>query len=260
MSKSDVPVPCPQCNETIAVGDGVEIGGRLWCTQKCWRSMMDGKAISPVIDMHGQSGFVVASGEGGLIQEDAEKATGLYDKYIVKRSNGSSEPGGKHESCKYFVLDLVHDKLARPALEAYAIAAHDAGYKKLAADLASLSGTLPRVPGSPDAFLREWYRMGELMRVTSESKGFWREGQKRNQAEMIALMHSELSEALEGIRHGNPASDHIPEFTAVEEEMADTVIRIMDFCAGFGHRVAEAIVAKQAFNAGRPAMHGGKKF
>jgi hypothetical protein len=58
----------------------------------------------------------------------------------------------------------------------------------------------------------------------------------------------------------NPPSGHIPEFTAAEEELADLVIRVMDFAAGRGHRLAEAILAKHAFNAHRPRMHGGKAF
>lgn len=45
---------------------------------------------------------------------------GLHDKYIVRRTDGSSEEGGKHYGCQYFVLDLNHDPHAIPALEAYA--------------------------------------------------------------------------------------------------------------------------------------------
>jgi hypothetical protein len=36
------------------------------------------------------------------------------------RTDGSSEPGGKHEDCRYFVLDMNHDPYATPALKAYA--------------------------------------------------------------------------------------------------------------------------------------------
>lgn len=45
---------------------------------------------------------------------------GLYRRYRVERTDGSSEPGGKHHECAYFVLDLIHDKHAKAALLAYA--------------------------------------------------------------------------------------------------------------------------------------------
>lgn len=52
----------------------------------------------------------------------ADHQRGLYDKYIVRRVDGSSERGGKHEHCRYFVLDLNadHDPHAAAALDAYA--------------------------------------------------------------------------------------------------------------------------------------------
>lgn len=89
-------------------------------------------------------------------------------------------------------------------------------------------------------------------------KGWWEED--HNEAELIALEHAELSEALEAMRHGNPPSEHIPEFSGVEEELADVIIRIMDHAAAKGHRVADAVVAKMAFNTTRPHRHGGKAF
>lgn len=73
-------------------------------------------------------------------------------------------------------------------------------------------------------------------------------------------MHSELSEALEALRHGNPPDNHIPEFSGVEAEYADTIIRIMDMAAAKGYRVAEALIAKVEYNKTRPYMHGNKKF
>lgn len=61
----------------------------------------------------------------------ADKTRGLYGKYHVERVDLSP----KHPDCSYFVLDLTHDPLARPAVLAYAAAAEDAGSVVLADDL-----------------------------------------------------------------------------------------------------------------------------
>lgn len=81
----------------------------------------------------------------------------------------------------------------------------------------------------------------------------------RNTGEAIALMHSELSEALEADRKNILQSEHIPTFTGLEEELADVIIRIMDYAQANELRIPEAILAKCEFNRTRPHKHG-KKF
>lgn len=76
----------------------------------------------------------------------------------------------------------------------------------------------------------------------------------------ISLIHSEVSEALEGLRAGNPPDDHIPEFSSAEAELADVVIRISQMCHNEGWDLGEAIVAKMEYNNSRPYKHGGKEF
>jgi hypothetical protein len=63
-----------------------------------------------------------------------EPTRGLYNKFNVTRTDGSSEPGGKHNGCEYFVLDLTHDPFAVDALRAYAVACQHE-YPLLADDL-----------------------------------------------------------------------------------------------------------------------------
>lgn len=107
-------------------------------------------------------------------------------------------------------------------------------------------------------FVNEWNIKEKQIYENNVKKGWW--NSDRNDGEIIALMHSELSECLEYLRHENPPSDHIPSFCGVEEELADVVIRIMDYARARGLHVAEAIEAKMEFNASRPYKHGGKSF
>ncbi|MRV72528.1 hypothetical protein GJ700_12490 [Duganella sp. FT92W] len=59
---------------------------------------------------------------------------GLYEKFAVRRTDGRDAQGEKHEHCRYFVLDLDHDKHALPAIAAYADSCKDE-FPQLAADL-----------------------------------------------------------------------------------------------------------------------------
>lgn len=69
---------------------------------------------------------------GGREMGDATR--GLYEKFKVKRTDGRSAKGEKHEGCSYFVLDLTHDPFAWPAIHAYAMAC-EVKFPQLAADL-----------------------------------------------------------------------------------------------------------------------------
>lgn len=77
-------------------------------------------------------------------------------------------------------------------------------------------------------------------------KGFW--DKPREIGTMLALIHSEISEALEADRHGDAEG--------FAEELADAVIRIADLCGGLGIDLESAIIEKMDRNANRPRLHG----
>lgn len=106
--------------------------------------------------------------------------------------------------------------------------------------------------------------------------GWWDEA--RSFGDIVALCHSELSEALEAYRDGEglvhgccgycdfqESCDHQatagetgckPEGVAVE--MIDCIIRILDWCGKMGVDVDGVLAMKHAYNKGRPYRHGGK--
>ena len=106
--------------------------------------------------------------------------------------------------------------------------------------------------------------------------GWWDE--ERSFGDIIALCHAELSEALEEYRwhrepdetyfnyktvkrningHKTECAEKKPE--GIPIELADTIIRILDYCGHAGIDIEEAIKIKHEYNRTRPYKHGGKR-
>lgn len=83
---------------------------------------------------------------------------------------------------------------------------------------------------------------------------------EREDGTLLALIHSEISEAVQALRDGNPVDAHCKDFSSLEIELADAVIRIMDYAGSRNLDIAGAILAKMEYNRTRPLRHGGKMF
>ncbi|WP_445745016.1 hypothetical protein [Paenibacillus sp. FSL L8-0470] len=132
--------------------------------------------------------------------------------------------------------------------------------------------------GNP-VVLKRGHSINELVKEahdTAVNKGWW--DKEPSFGEVLALIHSEASEALEDFRAGmQPASFRYEEKTegglllthanqrsvywkpcGIPSELADIVIRVMDACGHYGIDLEKAIAEKMTYNATRPQRHGGK--
>lgn len=85
----------------------------------------------------------------------------------------------------------------------------------------------------------------------------WKKGEELSQeavyhlGTIIALIHSEVSEALEAVRHNDRDN--------FNEELADIIIRVLDCAGGLGIDIDGEIQKKLEKNRNRAYKHGGKK-
>lgn len=104
----------------------------------------------------------------------------------------------------------------------------------------------------------------DLCYLRSKEAG-WHD-RSREDGTFIALIHSEVSECLEGLRR-DLQDDHLPHRKMAEVELADAIIRICDFAGFKGYDLAGAVQEKLAYNLTREdhkrenrAKEGGKAF
>lgn len=99
----------------------------------------------------------------------------------------------------------------------------------------------------------------DLVKVTHENakaKGFWNDFEKVEDKQQLnlelcqrlLLIHGEISEAMEALRVGDMDN--------FQEEIADTVLRLVDLCGGIGIDLDKKLSEKIMFNKNRPYKHG----
>lgn len=101
--------------------------------------------------------------------------------------------------------------------------------------------------------------------------GWWKKDDQgkvieRNIGELLCLVHSEVSEAMEGFRK-DLMDDKLPHRKMAEVEIADVFIRLYDICGFYGFDLEGAIVEKLRYNSQRAdhkpenrAKEHGKRF
>lgn len=131
---------------------------------------------------------------------------------------------------------------------------------------------LPRTPEFDLAtdFTRSLTELARLAHNNSRAKGFWslidelKSHPRFAEIEVFwkisraGLIHSEVSESVEGVRKDLP-DDHLTGRSMEVAELADTVIRILDYAGAYKLPLAEVILEKMAYNTQRPFMHGNKR-
>jgi len=120
-----------------------------------------------------------------------------------------------------------------------------------------------------------WDKESHEVEVNGCGIGVSTEPSDRNPFEVLALIHSEVSEVLEDLRKGfDPADLHfevkgeqglsrkyVPgaKPCGVPSEMADIIIRVLDACAAWGIDIEQAMALKMDYNINRPYRHGDKR-
>lgn len=85
----------------------------------------------------------------------------------------------------------------------------------------------------------------DLCHNLSAANHWW--DKERNVPEMLCLIHSEISEAMEGHRK-RKMDEHLPELTSISVELADALIRIFDLAGGLGLTLGQSFAEKLCYN------------
>lgn len=116
-------------------------------------------------------------------------------------------------------------------------------------------------PNEPTAGSNQMNKLADEIHRVACSKGWW--DKPRSVLEIAALIHSEISEAVEAAREPDNAlvwtdAEGKPEGVAVE--MVDAMIRILDYLASVHVDIDHILKLKMHYNRSRSYRHGGRTF
>lgn len=130
-------------------------------------------------------------------------------------------------------------------------------------------------PDLHSSFISSLTELAKQAHANSAAKGFWeahaviRDLVIQHRPDLLqqyvvqwklsrfGLIHSEVSEGTEGVRKGL-VDDHLPHRSMEVAELADTVIRIMDYAGAYELPLAQVILEKMSYNTRRARLHGDK--
>lgn len=93
------------------------------------------------------------------------------------------------------------------------------------------------------------------------NKGFWDGDDEERIPAALLEIHSEVAELADLYKKRKElSSGKVFSVTGAEEELADIIIRCLDFAGAFGMDIKNAVERKLEYNSSRPFMHGDNRW